>query len=78
MSKMDYSRPSFRSPNRAYESNNGSDLPREFWGNPRFKKHTPKAELRRDAEEACRQFKPRKLAARPRLSLEAENKRTRK
>jgi hypothetical protein len=56
MTKMNHSRPSFRSPGKVYESINGSDLPREFWGNPRSGKHTSKAELRREADEAKRDF----------------------
>jgi hypothetical protein len=56
---MNYNRPSFRDSSRAYESIDGSDLPREFWGTPRFSRRRSKAELRHEADEAFREFKKR-------------------
>lgn len=62
MKQLNHSRPSFRSPGKAYESINGSDLPREFWGSPGFRKRTSKAELRREGIEAFEQFRSRLIA----------------
>jgi hypothetical protein len=59
--KLNYNRPSFRSPGKTYESIDGSDLPREFWGSRPFRKGPSKTELRREADEAFRQFTSRKL-----------------
>jgi hypothetical protein len=62
MGKMNHHRPSFRNPGKSYESIDGSDLPREFWGSGPFRKGPSKAALRREADEAFRQFKQRKVA----------------
>jgi hypothetical protein len=64
MSKMNYNRPSFRDPSRVYESIDGSDIPEEFRrGTRRYAKWKSKAELRREADEAWREFNLKKRNA---------------
>ncbi len=59
MGRRDFNRPSFRTRRRSTESITGSDVPSEFRTTPRLPR--PKADMRREAEKALRDF----MAKRP-------------
>jgi hypothetical protein len=63
MSKRTFDRPSFRTRGRTTESISGADVPSEFRTIPPMRR--PKADQRREAEAALREFMSKKLAQQP-------------
>jgi hypothetical protein len=60
MGRRDFNRPTFRTRGRQTESISGSDVPSEFRTTPRMPR--PKADQRREAEKALREFAAKKPA----------------
>jgi hypothetical protein len=58
MGRRDFNRPTFRTRGRSTESITGSDVPSEFRATPRLP--IPKADQRREAERALRDFMGKK------------------
>lgn len=63
MGKLNFRRPGFRHPTKAYEAIDGSDIPSEFWGGKKFRTYKSKAKLRREADEAMEQIRLRTIGS---------------
>lgn len=72
MARRDWDRPSFKTRGRTTESISGSDIPSEFRTIPQIPR--PKVDMRREAEEALRDFMKRQPAKRAHLSTPTDEK----